>query len=372
MKKILLFVLMFILIPIFPGFAATIDDLSEVEEGISESAAENIAFISENFSFGDIAKSIAEGEYKTDIGGVLRKGADMLFSEVRANAKIMGAVMLLGIIASFLSNLASSFGSGGVTEASFLCCYTVLAGIAASGFYEISECAKETIKDMGFFMKSLIPMMSMLSAAEGRIMTASVMHTQILCATAISSFVIEKAVLPLLYASFAMKFINNMTATLSLTNLGKMTDKLMRRILGFTLLIFTAVLSLSSFAAGTAENMGMKTARFALSSFVPMAGGALADSVSAITASCGMIKNSAGIAGIIVIILIAAYPVIKCAAVSFIYSFTGALLEPVCDERLSKAVTSVGECMGMLFGIISVCAAQCIISSAILITVYRG
>ena len=85
-----------------------------------------------------------------------------------------------------------------------------------------------------------------------------------------------------------------------------------------------------------------------------------------------MIKNSVGLTGVIAVVLIAAYPVIKCAAVSFIYNFTGALLEPVCDTRLSKAVTSVGEAMGMLFGIVAITAAECIISTSILLFVYVG
>ena len=79
-----------------------------------------------------------------------------------------------------------------------------------------------------------------------------------------------------------------MTKTMSLTNLSKMADKTLRRILGFTFLIYTAVLSLSGFAAGTVENIGLKTARFAVSSFVPVAGGALADSVSAIAGRYGI------------------------------------------------------------------------------------
>lgn len=371
MGKTLVVALMIIFF-LIPSYAADMSDISAVENAISERAADNIMKVNPDFSFYDTAEAIKAGNYEANLKGIVKKGIGILFSEVRANMKIMGVVLLLGILCSFVANLASSFGSGGVTEAAFLCCYALLAGIAVTGFYEISECARESIEDMSLFMKSLIPMLSVLAASEGRVITASVLHTEILTATAISSYITEKVILPLIYASFALKFINNMTGNKGLSNLSTMTDKFTRRILSFTLLIFTAVLSLSGFAAGTVENMGMKTARFAVSTFVPVAGGALADSVSAITASMGMIKGSVGIAGIMAVALIAAYPVIKCASVSFIYSFTGALLEPVCDTRLSKAITSVGEVMGMLFGLVSITAAQYIISSAIMIFTYKG
>ena len=371
MRKILTAFFIVCLFSVNTSFATDDFDFNKAGEGISRRASESIAYSSEEFSFYDTAEKIKKGEFETDIKSIMSGIIGMLFSEVRANVKTMGVVMLLGILCSFLSNLASSFNTG-VSDASFLCCYALLAGVSSAGFYEISECAKGAMEDMGLFIKTLIPFMTALSASEGRVVFASLLHTEILTAAAISTVIMEKAVMPLLYASFALKFINNMTKTMSLTNLSKMADKTLRRILGFTFLIYTAVLSLSGFAAGTVENIGLKTARFAVSSFVPVAGGTLADSVSAITASFALIKNSAGIAGIIAIILIAAYPVIKCAAVSFIYNFAGAVLEPVCDSRLSGAVSSVGEIMGMLFGIVSVTAAQYVISAAILLTAYRG
>ncbi len=373
MKKIIIITVLMICFNAWEISAVSFDDIAAAENGLTETAAENIGKISDGFSFSGTAERIAEGSYTADVSGVMRKAADMLFAEISANAKIMAAVILLGIITSFISNISSSFSGGGVSEAAFMCSYAVLAGLSASGFYEISECAKTAMEDMGLFVKALIPVLTLLSAAEGRIISATALHGQVLATAAISSFITESVIMPLIYASFAVKFVNNMTEAVSLNNLGKMTDKLSKRIMSFMMLIFTGVLSLTSFAAGTAENMGMKTARFALNTFVPVTGGALAETVTSICASAGMIKNSAGMAGIVAIVLIAAYPVIKCAAVSFIYNFAGAILEPVSDSRLSSAVSAVGECMGMLLATVAVSAAQYVISAAVLLTAYgRG
>ncbi len=369
MKKMIIVTALFICFNISSSYAVSIEEVKEAEEGLSVTARESVEKINESFSFYDTAKNIYNGSFEADIPYVAGKIRDVLFSEIKINAKIMGAVILLGVISSFLSNL-STFSQGGAREVSFMCTYSVLAGISASGFYEISECAGMAIEDMGLFIKALIPVLTGLSAAEGRVISASVLHTEVLAVTAISSFVVENAVMPLTYAAFAVKFINNMTDEVSLGNLGRMADKLSKKLMSFMMLIFTGMLSLTSFAAGTVENMGMKTARFALNTFVPVTGGALSETVSSITASAGMIKNSAGISGIIAISLIAAYPVIKCAAVSFLYNFTGAVLEPVCDKRLSGAVTAVGECMGMILAAISVTAVQYIISASVLLTVY--
>ncbi len=372
MKRIIFIIIILLLCMRSVSKGASFDDLDIIDGAVSDSARDNISYASESFSFKEAAKEISKGSYTYDFKGVIKKTLDMLFSEVSANGKILATVVLLGVLCSFISNLSSAFGQGGVNDAAFLCSYAILAGITAAGFLEISNLAKESVSDMGLFIKSLIPVMTSLSAAEGRVIFAPLMHTQILVATGVCSIITEKVLIPLVYASFALKFINNLTSSLSLSSLAVMIDKICKRVLSFMLLIFTAMLTLTSFAAGTAENMGMKTARFAISSLVPFAGGALADSVTAITASFSMIKNSAGLAGIIGIALMAAYPVIKCAAMSILYNFTGAILEPVTERRLSLAVTSVGECMGMMFAIVSVSAAQYMISAAILLTSFKG
>ena len=79
-----------------------------------------------------------------------------------------------------------------------------------------------------------------------------------------------------------------------------------------------------------------------------------------------MIKCSVGTAGIIAIGLMSAYPVIKCAAMSFLYNLAGALIEPVADKRFASAVSSVGTCMGLLFAVVSVSAVVVLSTAAVM------
>lgn len=347
-------------------YAVSLSDSEKVE--IPETAYENISEFWDGFSFYDAAESVVDGSYTADLKGVIKKTSDMFFSEVRKNVKLMASVVMLGIICTFITNLESARGRQGVTEAAFLSCYATLAGITAAGFSDVSDMARGAIDDMGIFIKSLVPAITSMAVAEGKVISAPIMHTQVLIGSVISSWIIKNAVLPLVYASFCVKFINNITLSQSLNNLSAFLDRICKRLLSFVLLIFTALLALTNFAAGTADNMSLKTARFALSSFVPVAGGALADTVTSLAASASMIKNSLGVAGIIAIALMSAYPIIKCAAISFIYNLAGALIQPVTDRRLASAVSAVGECMGMLFAIVAVSAALYIICAAIMLS----
>lgn len=363
MKKIILFV-MIILMSVNVS-AVSIEDAAGVT--VPPEANENIYMADSDFSFYDAARNIYNLQYTADFKGVVNKTLDMFFSEIRENLKLMAAVIILGVICTLISGLEVG-GKSAVAEASFISCYAVLAGLTAAGFTEIAKTASRSVEDMGLFIKSLVPVLTSMAVAEGKVISAPAMHTQVLIASSAAGYIIKNGVMPIIYASFAVKFINNMTASMSLSGLSSFLDRICRRILSFILLIFTAMLSLTNFASGVAESIGLKTARFALSSFVPAAGGALSDTVSSLAASASMIKCSVGTAGIIAIALMSAYPVIKCAAMSFLYNLAGALIEPVADKRYAGALSAVGNCMGLLFAVVSVSAALYVISSAILLS----
>lgn len=372
MKKWTLMLLCLLCLWAHPANALSIEEVKSVETGLSDSAREAIGHMDETFSFDDMAKEVAEGTYTADLRGVLKKTLDVFFSSLHDNIRFMGAVLLLGMVCTFVGHLEGGFSKNGVSEAAFLCCYAVLAGLTAAGFSEIATEVTTTLSDTSLFVKALVPTLTTLAIAEGRVISAPLMHTQLLLLAQIVSMALEKIILPLIYTSFALKFINHITSNISLSHLSALADKLCKRLLTFMLLIFTTFLGLCHFAAGTAENMGMKTARFALGSFVPVAGGALAETVSALRASAAMIKSATGVAGMVTIVLISAYPVIRCAALSFLYHITGAVLEPVCDKRLSSAVTAAGECVGLLFAVVAVNAMLYLISTAILLSSAGG
>ncbi len=358
---------LFIIFLFFPiaAKAALQDGVRDVT--LPDGAYESITAVTD-YSFYEAAEQIAKGTYTADIKGVIQKTADMFFSEVKKNMRIMAAVIALAVICTFITNLNVISEKSAVSNASFISCYSVLAALTAAGFADASELSADAVENMGLFIKSLVPVLTGMAVAEGRIISAPAMQGQVLISASVAAHIIKRVLIPLAYATFAVRIVNNLTAEESLTNLAKFLDKLCKKIMSIMLFIFTGVLTLTNFASGTADSMGLKTVRFTLSSTVPVAGSALAETVTSLAASARMIKNSAGLAGIIAIVLMSAYPVIKCAAMSFIYNLAGALIQPVADKRFASAVGAVGECMGTLFALTTVATVMHVISAAVMLS----
>ncbi|MBR5447811.1 MAG: hypothetical protein IKV40_05240, partial [Clostridia bacterium] len=79
--------------------------------------------------------------------------------------------------------------------------------------------------------------------------------------------------------------------------------KLVMTLMGFSLLIYSFVMGIQSSLAKSADSLSMKTARFAIGTYVPIVGGALSDALTTITAGLTLVKRFAGSVGIVIILL---------------------------------------------------------------------
>ena len=71
-----------------------------------------------------------------------------------------------------------------------------------------------------------------------------------------------------------------------------------------------------------------------------------------------LLKNAIGVAGLVVIIIICAVPIIQLIVVTLIYKFSGAALQPISDKRIIECISASAKSAEMLL--------QCVIVGAIL------
>ena len=122
--------------------------------------------------------------------------------------------------------------------------------------------------------------------------------------------------------------------------------------MGIIFSIFTAFITLEGITGNNIDNVSIKSAKFAISSYVPILGGYLTEGFDLALASIVLIKNSIGIIGIIVILLLALSPVIKIAVFILTLKITAGIIEPICDNRIASFVESISKNMSLLIAIL--------------------
>ena len=108
----------------------------------------------------------------------------------------------------------------------------------------------------------------------------------------------------------------------------------------------------------------LKTAKFAIDNFIPIVGKAFSDAIASVAGYSLIIKNAISAVGLIIIIIMTLYPVIKILLNSIVFKLTAALIEPISDKRITTAIASAGDSLILIM--------SCVLSVSLMFFVLLG
>ena len=156
-------------------------------------------------------------------------------------------------------------------------------------------------------------------------------------------------IFPLILAYFVLQFVNNISETYKIDKLCKLIKQIAMWLQGGVLTIFVALIAIRGITSSTIDAVTLKTAKFAIDNFIPIVGKAFSDAISTIAGYSLLLKSAISSVGLIIVIGILVYPLIKLIVMIFSYRIVAALVEPVADKRMVNSISSVGDSMTMLF-----------------------
>jgi len=115
--------------------------------------------------------------------------------------------------------------------------------------------------------------------------------------------------------------------------------------------VFVGLLSLEGTLSSSVDGLTAKTAKAAVSSFIPVVGKMLRDTVDNEIGCASILKNAVGMVGVIIIIGICIGPVLKLASLTIIYHLGAALCQPIADEKIVKLLEQMGGTFKILLAI---------------------
>jgi stage III sporulation protein AE len=133
------------------------------------------------------------------------------------------------------------------------------------------------------------------------------------------------------------------------------------------LTLFVGLLTIQGVAGGIGDALTLRTAKYMTGAFIPVVGKMLADAVETVLGYSLLLKNSATIAGLLILSLIVAFPLIKLLALIIIYKFSGAVLQPLGETTLGEALHTMGNCLVLVFAAVATVSLAFFIGIAIIV-----
>ena len=97
------------------------------------------------------------------------------------------------------------------------------------------------------------------------------------------------------------------------------------------------------------DEMASKTTKTAVSTFVPVVGKILGDTVESVLSCTGVMKNAVGTLGIIAVFSIAITPLIKTGIILVFFYILSGIAEMVADKKIVCVIEQMGDSCKVLF-----------------------
>ena len=315
-----------------------------------------------------IQSYIENGEGNLSVSTVISAVVSLFFKEVKTVLSLAFSIVVIGIICSLFKNLQSSFSSEGISQIAFFACYAILIILLSKTFIISLSLAKDVIVQIATFMDKVLPLLAALLIASGGLTQAATMDPIILGATILIPKIYLNIIIPLILITFVLQFANNISTEPKLSNLCGLIKKSTVWIQGFIITVFIGVLTIRGISSSTIDAVTLKTTKFTIDNFIPIVGKSLSDAISSVAGYSLIIKNAIGSIGLIVIILIIIYPIIKIVLSSLIFKLSAALLEPITDKRITSSIAAAGESLILIMSCVLCVSLMLFVLIAIMIS----
>lgn len=286
--------------------------------------------------------------YQTIIGN--------LFKDLAMNTHLLGKLLFLAVLCAMLENLQNSFERSGISLLAYSVCFIFMAVIVLKAFYNGITLAKQTVGYMTGFMEALLPLLISLLAGVGALTSAALFTPLMLFVISSVSLIIKELVLPLLFLTATLECLNSVSTKYRVSNLASLFRQTSMLVLGFMMMLFVGIITIQGAAGSVADGLTLRTAKFATATFVPVVGKVLADTVELVMGASLLLKNAVGIFGVIIVAMICLFPLLKLLSLIIIIKISGALVQPLGDERMAKFLDSIGNNLLLVFGAVVIVA----------------
>ena len=277
---------------------------------------------------------------------------DVFLQEFSEIITLMISIVTIIIIHSIFKTIIENLGNSNASKVVYFVQYLIIVTIITNNFVTILDLTKDCINNIVGFMNLFIPLLLTLMLTTGSLVTTTITEPILIFMVNFIGNFISSFLIPFLLVSITISIISNISKKISIDKLSKFMKSSIIWILGIILTIFSCTLSIEGTLSSSVDGMTGKTAKAAVSTFIPVVGKILGDTVDSVIGCGNILKNSVGIIGIIVIIGIVLIPIIKIGILWFSFKLTSAVCEVIADKKIISLIEEIGDSYKILFAIL--------------------
>jgi stage III sporulation protein AE len=305
----------------------------------------------EHMTLSDVTKTLlGDGISGIDAQSLLEWVFDVFFLELK-EARPYFIQMLLCALLFSVCNRFFIEGKRYMNHLSFLFIYGAMMILLLRSFLLVGDVVEEGVDAICGFMKVLIPAYATTLLLSGNAVTAGAFYEMTFGIILLLTWLLKAVVIPGIHIFVLLSLMDHLLEEEKFSRLADLIESTVALILKLALSGVIGFGVVQSLLTPARDRITQSTLLKSLS-VLPGVGNGF-HFAQEIVLGCGMlVKNCVGAAGMILLLLICAVPVVKVFSFHFLYRILGAALEPVSDRRIVKGILAVARGCGLYLKVI--------------------
>ncbi|OZM57632.1 stage III sporulation protein AE [Lottiidibacillus patelloidae] len=308
------------------------------------------------------------GEKKFSIKAWFQGVLSYLFHEILANGKLLGTLIFLTVFSAILQSFQNAFERHSISKIAYAIIYMVIIILALNSFHVAISYALTAITNMMSFIIALVPLILALMASTGNVISVAFFHPLIIFLVNMSGLLIKNFVFPLLFLSAILSIVSTLTEHYKVTQLAQLLRNISIGALGVFITIFLGVLSVQGATTAVADGITIRTAKFVTGNFIPVIGRMFTEATDTVLSASILLKNTIGLIGVSILILIAAFPAIKVLSLAIIYKLAAAILQPLGAGPIIDCLSIISKSVIYIFAALAIVSLMFFLTITIIIS----
>lgn len=315
----------------------------------------------------DLVMQAIKGEIDFSPKNIINIIGNSFFGEINALLSLMRHMIAIAVLSAFFKAFSSSFKSNSVAELGFCVNYIVIITVLLSSFTICLGIMEDLVTEICDLMLAAQPLMLSLVVMSGNVASSYAFSPVMLFFTTFIANFLQLFIVPAILSGAVLQIVTYISEREMLQKFSELIRAAVSWGLKMTAGIFISVLSLQRVSTPILNNVAVKSAKTAVT-FVPVVGQALSGAVDTVFYWAGAVRSGVLVAVIVLIIIMCAAPILKIAAFVFVYKMTAGIIQPICDERIVKAIDSAGAFAALVLGACALVSAMFIIMTIIVLS----
>lgn len=282
---------------------------------------------------------------------IFEKIKDYMLSPLKTAALLMTAILICAIIAGFKNEQEPTVNGAFKSFSTVVCTAIIISPIVLL----CTDCA-EVLNALSVFMNALIPIYSGLLVTAAKMGTALGFQTAVFIATQCVSYIGTYIVSPFSSMFLALSISAGVSGEGRLASIAEMIKKTAMWTMSIAMTVYMAVFSIKNVITTSADSAGARTARFLISSFVPIVGVSINEALSSMKGCLDILTRSVSIYAVIIMVAIVLPLLARLIFWRFVLSICSCVSDIFCTDTISVLLRSISAAV-MILSAVVICSA---------------